>query len=115
MKQIQIIRASEALDRIFKNSTIIKPMSISFSLYKLRKKIQEHLDWQINQQNTINEQLDTEGVVGPERDEKYNSSVLEIALSEIEVDWDIVHIPEDVDIAINPTDFIQLEGFVDVV
>lgn len=115
MKQVQIINATRKLDEIFERSKIIKPMSVSFGLYKLRKKLQEHLEWQVGQQNAINERLDAEGLTGTDRETAYNAALAEVVLSEVETDWEIVKIPQDADIVINPTDFINLEGFVEIV
>lgn len=114
MKQFQIVKASNALDCVFKNSSIIKPMHVSYALYKLRKKFQEHLDWQIGQQDAINERLDADGLTGPDREAAYNAALAEVIMSEVEQDWEPVRIPQDAEIVINPTDFIYLEGFVEV-
>ena len=115
MRQMQIIKAINTLDKIFENSKVIKPMPLSFSLYKLRKKLQEHWDWQYSQQNAINERLDAENLTGTEREAAYNAALAEVVMSEVEQDWELVQIPQDAEIVINPTDFIYLEGFVEVV
>lgn len=115
MKQVQIIKAIKTLDKIFENSKVIKPMTISFGLYKLRKKLQEHWDWQYNQQMAINEKLDAEGMEGTEREAAYNAALAEVVLSDVEPDWEVVQIPKDADIVINPIDFITLEGFIEIV
>lgn len=118
MKQINILNAAKTLDKIFAGPPI-KPFRTSYELYKLRRKLQEHLDWQIARQDEINANLDAKGLVGEdkkeEREQAYTADLMEIVLSDVEADWEVVQIPADAEISTSPTDFVTLEGFVDIV
>lgn len=118
MKQFDVITAMKVLRKI--NDVASLPCTISYRFYKLTCQLQHYWDWQVNEEQklyekfgTMNEQGDYEFT--PENKTALSNAIVDISQTEVENDWDIIHIPITDDLHISANDIKSLQGFVNFI
>lgn len=113
MTQGKIIQAIKALDRL-KGQPISLP--ISYKLYRLRKSLQPHWDWQVEQEMQLVEKYgeQTENGMTVKDRAGFDSALSSVVETEIEQDWDAVSIGINDGLNISMDDLAVLEEFVKI-
>lgn len=115
MTQGKIIMAIKTLDKM-KSQPM--PLPLSYKLYKLRKTLQSHWDWQVEQEtelmNTFGEQTENGFTVKADKRAEWDSALSAIIETDVEPDWTSVSIELDCGLNISVSDLEALDGFVTI-
>lgn len=115
MTQGKIIMAIKTLDKM-KSQPM--PLPLSYKLYKLRKTLQPHWDWQVEQEMKILEEkgVQTENglTITQEERAEFDSALLAIIEIEVEKDWTPVKVSVSDGLTISIEDIEALDGFVEI-
>ncbi len=113
MTQADVITAIKTLDKM-KSQPM--PIPLSYKLYKLRKSLQCHWDWQVEQEMELMQKLSekTENglVIKAEKRAEFDSALSAIVSTNVERDWVPVTINTNCEINMSIADLEALDGFV---
>ncbi len=113
MKQGKIIMAIKTLDKLKSQQMAL---SLSYRLYKLRKELQPHWDWQVEQEMQMLEKFGEHNENGmtikQEARADMDSALALIVDTEVEQDWNPVKIAVSDDLMISVEDIEALDGFI---
>lgn len=115
MNQGKVILAIKALDKL-KNQQM--PLQLSYKVYKLRKELQTHWDWQVEKEMELLERFgepaDNGMVVKQDSRADFNSALNFISFTEVEQDWTPIRIPMSTELKISAEDIDALDGFITI-
>ena len=118
MTQKQVINAYEALRRL---STQPMPIKTAYALHKLRKSVQPAIDFQIEQERALLDELKPEIIDNgarykfetPEDVERWLTRTNELGEMETDIEIHPVELVLTDDVSISPDDIDALTGFVE--
>lgn len=115
MKQGKIIMAIKTLDKL-KSQQMALPLS--YRIYKLRKELQPHWDWQVEQEMQMMEKYgepnETGVTIKQEARADFDSALALIVDTEVEQDWNPVEITMNDNLMISVEDIEALDGFITI-
>lgn len=115
IKQGKIIMAIKTLDKLKSQQMAL---SLSYRIYKLRKELQPHWDWQVEQEMQMMEKYgepnETGVTIKQEARADFDSALALIVDTEVEQDWNPVEIAVNEDLMISVEDIEALDGFITI-
>ena len=119
MKQSKIIEAYHVLKNTAGESY---PLPIAYALYNLRKSMEPHADFQIEQEKKLIEEFNgkpgANGLINfgnTENAQRFLEKLKELGDLEVDFTFTPIDIPISEDIKITPNDIEKLDGFVNFV